>query len=522
MKKIIALSMMLSIAASVFAQGTNKVSVTDSIFLDEFNINDVTVTGLNDDGSIIYGTNGSGSAVTYDFKNTNPLNIVTATDADYFGISVAGVTPERDILLSHYMFSYFYNLKDGSKVNIESPDENFGVDAWDISADGKYVGYNLTTSGYEVIPMVAEKQENGTYKLIYLEYDPYDAMGCTAQYTQVRFISDDGNYIMGIQPDNRGMGGRLVVWEKQADGSYKFTTPLDEYIYDLSVEKPGLAPEWSDYVTADYETERELFDQQSAEFDKIFKEYEDKYSKFTRNHSSLDIYRMNKSTRSNTICMAFYDNRVSQNMDLIPVYYNCETKKITEYPDMINSVGMDDLPGGGYIAVSEQGGLYSLTAIDEQGNKKPFETWFNEITGEDISKYFTFTFYDFMTDQEVSGVFPGLPYFSKDGKTLAFAGLNPELGKTTSIFRFDTDIFAMTTTDIKANVTDEIKFGNNKIMIGADKQGVADIYTLSGAKCGSYVVNGTFDFSNVLSKGAYIVKMNIEGQKPISTKIIVK
>lgn len=420
------------------------------------------------------------------------------------------------------MHSYFYDTKDESKVFLESPDENYGMDAWDISADGKYIGCNLTTEEFVVIPMVAERQEDGTYKLTYLEYDPYDAMGCVAQYTQVRFISDDGNYIMGIQPDNRGMGGRLIVWEKQEDGTYKFTTPLDDYLYDLNMPKPGVAPEWDDYVTADYETEAELFAEQSAAFDKAFAEYEELYNKFTRNQSALEIYRMNKATRCNTVCMAFYDNRVNPDMNMIPVFYDCDTKKITECPDMINSFGMEQLPGGGFIAATDNGGLYSLTAIDEAGDKKPFETWFNELTGMDISEHYTFTFYDYMNDQEITGVFPGLPYFSEDGKSLVLTGSDPDMGTIASVFNFDADVFATTTTGIAANVTDEVSFGNNKIMIGAGKNAVADVYTLNGAKYGSYNINGTFDFNNVLSKGAYIVKMNVEGNRPISIKIIVK
>lgn len=521
MKKIFTLSALLSLATFVFAQDANKIGMSEPEFITEFTQNEVSALGVNSDGRFVYGMNGSGSAFIYDFNSFEPFKMLEATPSDYFGITVAGFSPEGLALVSHYTNSYFYNTETGDKEYIESPDSNFGLDAWDISADGKYIGCNLTTEDFIVIPMIAEKKEDGTYKYTYLDYDKNDAMGCPAQYTQVRFISDDAKYLIGIQPDNRGMGGRLVVWEKQEDGTYKFTTPLDEYLYDLSAEKPGIAPEWDDYVTADYETETELFNQQAAEYDKVFEEYETKYMKFTRNQSALEIYMMNKATRSNTVCMAFYDNRVNNESDMIPVFFDCDTKEIKEYPEMIGCFGMEQLPGGGHIVAKDQTGFYSLTAIDNDGNTQPFHEWLTDKTGTDISKDFSFTFYDVMNDVEISGIFLGLPYFSEDGKNLVLTGADPEVGSITSILRFDNDIFATTTDINNIGIEENITIANGKISLG-NKQGIAEIYSLNGAKCGSYTVNGSFNFNEVLSSGTYVVKMNVENMKPISFKIIVK
>lgn len=522
MKKIFTLSFVLSIVTFICAQNVNKVGMTGPTFIDEFNQNDVNVTGVSPEGRFVYGMNGSGSAAIYDFENADPFMFLEATPADYFGISIAGFTPDGRALISHYTKSYFLNLKTNEQEFIESPDENFGMDAWDISADGNIIGCNLTTEDFVVIPMVAIKQADGTYKIEYLEYDKYDAMGCIAQYTQVRFVSDDGNYIMGIQPDNRGMCGRLVVWVKQEDGSYKFTTPMDEFLYDLSYAKPGLAPEWDDYVTADYETETELFNQQEEEYNKVFDEYEKNYMNFTKNRSSLEIYMMNKATRCNTICMAYYDNRVNMDSNLIPVFYDCNTNNITEYPEMINSFGIEQLPGGGYIVATDNSSLYSLTAIDKEGNAKPFEEWLKDLTGTDISADYHCSFYDYISDKDVEGVFPGLPYFSHDGKSLVFTGMNPELGTVSSVIKFDSDVFADTTTGINVNVTDEIVVGNNMIKIGAGKHGVADVYTLGGVKCGSYIIDGNLNLNNIVAKGTYLVNININGEKTTSLKMMVK
>ena len=526
MKKIFTLSVLFSLVTYVCAQGTNKIGMTNPDFISEFNQNEINVTGISHKGEYIYGMGASGSAAIYAMEKENPFIYLEATPSDYFGISIAGITTDDHALISNYSTSYFLDLNTNDKVYLESPDPSYGLDAWDMSADGSIIGCNLTTEDFIVIPMVANKQEDGTYKMTYLEYDPEDAMGCMAQYTQVRFVSDDGKYLMGIQPDNRGMGGRPVIWVLQEDGTYKFTTPLDDYIYDFTYEKPGAAPEWDDYVTADPELEPELFNQQMNEYNKIFDEYEKNYAKFTRNRSSLEIYMMNKGTRSNMLCMAFWDNRNATSefseANLIPVFYDCETNTIKDYPEMTNSFAFEQLPGGGHIVATDNASLYSLTAIDNEGNKMPFEKWLAELTGTDITSDFEFTFWDFMNDQEITGVFPGLPHFSNDGKTLALGGVDPDSGTFAAVLKFDSDVFASTTTGIKANVTEKIVISNNNIFIGNGKHGVAEVYTVSGAKCGSYDVEGSLDLNGTLASGAYIVKVNIEGQSPVSMKMIVK
>ena len=511
MKKIFTLSALLSLVTFVCAQSIDKVNMSDPNFIAEFSANDVSATGVNSNGRFVYGSDAAGSAYIYDFESMESLIYLEATESDYFGISVVGIAPDGRALVSHYTNSYFYNPETGEKEDIPSPDDNYGLDAWAISADGKYIGCNLTTEDFLVIPMLIERLDNGEYKYTYLDFDQNDAMGCVAQYTQVRFISEDAKYIMGIQPDNRGMGGRLVVWEMQEDGSYKFTTPLDEFLYDLSTEKPGIAPEFDDYVTADYETETDLFNEQIAAFNKAFEEYETKYNTFTRNQSALEIYMMNKATRSNIICMAFYDNRVNSNMNMIPVFYDCETGKTTDYPELINSFGMQQLPGGGHIVVKDNMGMRSLIAIDNEGTEMPFHEWLTEKTGKDISADFTYTIYDWMTDTELTDVFMGLPYFSEDGKTMVLTGMDPEVGSITSVIKFDSDIFATTTGINNVNVMKEITIANGNINLG-NKQGVAEVYTLNGAKCGSFVVNGSLNLNSKLANGTYLVKMNIDGE----------
>ena len=503
MKKIFTLLTSISIAAFMSAQNANvtKTEFTEGEFISEF----VWPIGLSADGSITWGYNPVGSLGYYNFNNLeNPVSWTEYTDADYFGIKVAGIPFDGRPLVSNYLSSFFVNLETGEKEYIESPDPNLGIDAWDISSDGKYIGCNLTDEEFLVIPMLAEKQEDGTYKFTYLEYDDHDAMGCIAQYTQVRYVSEDGSIIAGIQPDNRGMSGRFVVWTRQADGTYKYNAPLDNFLYDKECPKPGYTPEWDDYVTADYETEPEEFAKQEAEFNKVWEEFEINYDRFTRNRSYIDMYSTIKETRCNKISLAYNDYRVEETAGIIiPLVYDCDEENIIEYNNIEGgATAVEQLPGGGDII--DDG--FQLIAIDKEGNQKMFTDWFKEITNYDMTQV----------------IYSGIPYFSEDGKTLMISGTNNENEAPSTIFRFDRDIFEAVTTGIKVNVMSEISSAGGKIMLGEDKQGIAEVFNLNGSKCGSYNVNGTIDFNNILARGIYLVKITVENDKPVTMKFVIK
>ena len=522
MKKLFTLTAAFAIAASVSAQ---EVTPTEPLFLDDFCEDFVFATGVSPDGRFVYGVTPGGAASFYDFNSNTPYFSIKAGPEDKLGLglSIAGITTEGKALISDYMHSYTIDLNnDNKKVFIESPDSQMGVNAWDISSDGSIIGCNLASETFQVKPMVGIRQADGSYKLEYLEYEDLDAMGCQAQFTQVRQVSDDGKFLIGMQQDERGMYGRLVVWTRQDDGTYKYSTPMDNFIYDFSYEKPGTNPEEGDIITADPETDPELYNQQLDEFFRLYDEWEQGYRNFTRNGSSLNVFGFNKGTRSNLICLSFKDNR-DGNLKEIPVFYDCDEDKIYEYPEIGKAFGCETLPGGGQIIATRAADLCGLIAADKDGNIKPFEEWFKEMTGFDLAKDYFYEFYSPMEDINYSGIYPGVPHFSNDGKTLVFSGMNPEnADNLTSVIKFDKDIFAAVSTGIKVNVVNKVIVNGGRLNIGADKHGVADVYTMNGAKCGSYHVNGTINLNETLAHGAYIVKVSVEGEEPVSMKMIIR
>ena len=532
MKKIFTLPLALAFATVMNAQ-TDNIGMNDPVMIDDLHDAEVQIQGVNNDGSIIWGQNLGSSIAIYNFNNAegNRLSLIDPADDDVFGVSFGNISDNNIGVVSHYMHSYVYDAANCMKIaDLESPKKGFGIDAWCISADGNVIGANLVNDNMQLLPVLALRQADGSYEYMELDFDPNDAFGEPAQYTMVRFMSRDAKHIIGIQPDNRGMGGRLVVWNQKEDGTYEFTTPLDEYLYDSSVPTPGQAPEFDDYVTADYETDPELFDQQMAEYDAAFTEYEANYKKFTRNGSALEIYLIHMSSGTNTLGVGFYDRENcgaddGDNMEyLIPMYYNIATGDVKTLPNFKKNFAYDMLPTGECIFAKDKGGVFEVNVFDKKTySSKSICSWLADKTGKDISEQFSFSFHDWMNDVEVEGEFPGLPQFSRDGKTLVFAGIDPnENLPFTSVIRFDSSIFGEDTpTGIRTNIVSQVTFRNGAITVGDGKHAVAEIYNLSGAECGTYSFDGTLNLNGTLAAGTYVAKVNVGGQTT-TMKLLIK
>ena len=530
MKKLFTLvaALLMMSAANAQSASDEKVKAEGPNYVDEFYENYVMTRGVSADGTYIYGNIGADvPGCIYNVKTNEPMIVLDPEKGDMtLGVNVVGITYDGLAFVNENDVTYVLNLNDGTKTYLKSPVADFGMDVWDVTSDGSFFAGNITSEdGFYCEPLYGEKQEDGTFKMVQLDYPREDAMGCMAQFSQARFVSEDGNHIFGIQADARGMAGRLLVWTRQADGTFTYEMPFDDIIFDKSVGQPGSVPEFEDYVTADSETDPDLFNQQYDEFIKAFEEFQQKYNDFTR-HSALDIFMMNRARRSSVIYAGLdqaYIPEGSEDYEEIvcrPIMYDCETGTVT-YNEQAVGHAFDQLPGGGYITFDNSSEvLYQTSVVKEDGTVQEFSEWLNELCGIDLSEDYYMELSNPFTGQEFVGVFVGLPYFSNDGKTLVMAATDLDFMLTTGVITFDRDVFAMTATGIKPNVVSKVLFANNKLNIGDGVQGKVVVYNASGAKCGEFDVNGTADLSS-MGAGAYIVNVNTE--KGNSTlKVIVR
>ena len=529
MKKFFTLvaAMFLMTAANAQDTSEEKVKAEGPVYLQEFYDNYVMARGVSSDGTYVWGNIGADiPACIYNMKTGDHMIILEPEKGDMsLGVNIAGITYDGIAYVNENDVTYLYNIKDGSRIDLKSPSDMYGMDVWDVTADGQFFAGNTTSEdGFFCEPLYGEKQEDGTFKMVMLDYPANDAMGCAAQFSQARFITEDGKYVIGIQADARGMAGRLLVWTKQADGTFKCDTPLDDVLYDQSVGQPGETPEFEDYVTADSDTEPELFNQQYDAFVKAFEDFQTKYNDFTR-HSALDIFMMHRARRGDVIFAGIDKAVISEGSDTYdniicnPVMYDCENNIATYNEDVLGHA-FEELPGGGYITFDNSSQmLYSTNVVKKDGSVQEFSLWLKDLTDVDLSQDYYFDVTNPFTGDVFEGVFVGLPYFSHDGKTLMMAATDADFSLTTGVITFDRDLFANTATGIKPNVVSKILFANNKVNIGA-AQGKAVVYNMNGAKCGEFMVNGTADLSG-LGAGSYVVKVTTEAGNA-TLKVIVR
>ena len=303
MKKIFTLFAALSMTAAVSAQNSDLIEMTGRGAITEFTDNYVLGMGVSANGRYIIGaTMYEGGAAYYDIETGDPFVGFNPTFDNTTGVLIAGITYDNLVFVCENNVVFTYNINDDTTTYLESPDPKLGIDVWDVNSDGSVIGGNFTDEEAVVCePMVGERQADGTYKMIKLEYDPNDIFGNQAQFTQVRHVTENGRNVIGIQIDARGRAPRVVVWEKQDDGTYEYTTPFDELIYDFTADKPGKKPEFEDYVTVSKSEDPELYEKQRKEFQDAWTAYEEAFTKFTRGGSMLDVLKMHRGRRNNII-----------------------------------------------------------------------------------------------------------------------------------------------------------------------------------------------------------------------------
>ncbi len=532
MKKLftLLLTALLSLT-TVNAQPESKVGMSEPNLVQEFLNNYVITLGVSADGQYIYGSvGGDVQAGIYNIKTNDPMIILDPElNTSSLGVNIAGITYDGIAFVSENNISYLYNIKDNTRTDLISPSPEIGMDIWDVSSDGKIFAGNITNvDGFHCEPIYGVKQEDGTYKMNKLNYDSNDAMGCIAQFTQARFVSEDGKYVMGLQVDSRGMAPRMVVWVLQEDGTYKFTTPLDAVIYDLSCKQPGEVPDYYDYVTADPDTEPELWQQQRDVFQKAFNDFEVNYGNFTR-HSSLKAFMMNRAIRDSKIYTGIEEMIATEGSDIYdavvthPIIYDCE-KDIVTYDKENVGTAFEQLPGGGYISFDDSSQLFYKTSVTKKdGTRMEFTKWLLEFTGIDLYDYFHYVVFNPLTGGSLDDVYAGLPYFSHDGKTLVLYGTNADYNFATNVLTFDRDVFDEVSTGINdVKVLCSITYSDNIITLNDGKCGTVELYGLNGVKQGAYRINGSLNLKSLVAAGSYIAKVTTNDNVTSTIKVIVK
>lgn len=176
-------------------------------------------------------------------------------------------------------------------IYISSPDAEYPFfTLWHMTSDAKYFCGTLVNEAWTTIPIIGERNAEGTaYSITKLPIPDKDPLGTTPQQFRLIHVSEDGAILAGFLVEQNGYVSTIMTYKRQADGSYTLGFPANSVLFDLSVSMPPY-PEYEDYVTVPNNPEDPNYDEeklreQEAAYDAACNEYNDLFIQFTRNLS---------------------------------------------------------------------------------------------------------------------------------------------------------------------------------------------------------------------------------------------
>lgn len=448
-------------------------------------------------------------------------------DQETNGYEIFYVSDMGDVLIASNKKKGVYKLY---HLNLSSPEElieipindkecpNVTLDA--VTPDGKYAVGRLYDTNWTIRKLFyVDLTELSEPKIILLDSPKMDFLGKEAQYARPFVITKDGKTIIGTLCSYSGFEAELLVW-KRNDGKETFTCSkaINNYLFDLSKPLPGERPNWSDYVTADYETERGKYEQQQKEYNNAVIEWGNRYRDYTRNQNLNQFNIYLSSDEKHVLCYIHTSiindetgDEVSKGFPLIvnTSDYNCKRIDNAEGVKPMYQSSTGEIFG--ILPISEN--YYDTKVItpihDDSYEIIDILDWLVKKTGKDFHSAFTFS-----TDASIL-VTTGIPVFSDDGTTLSFYGYTDREGELyrKTYLQFGKNLLSL----IEPNNHECMKTIYNKGILNVGiPQALVYIYNSSGI-CVGVCLSDTEGFIRMpLIQGVYIAKLAFMGQNFVS------
>lgn len=182
----------------------------------------------------IKGAVGDAYAVTNDgiaVGNYNP-NPEAETTTDY-GFVYDGATLTTVWRNTELVEKLSYDWETWEEITVMAEKED-GTGAYAISEDGKYVA-GIAISGWNATPCVWKAPFTSKSDRIDLPVPTSEELGFNVDGAEARWISADGSVVAGFLIDDQ-WSMPLAIWERQADGSYKFNPIVKAYFHPYDWE----------------------------------------------------------------------------------------------------------------------------------------------------------------------------------------------------------------------------------------------------------------------------------------------
>lgn len=429
--------LLLALSFALSAQeGTTKVTQEPTSLPQE--LGHCRIYGLSPNGRYIYGGSRSGDTFCYDTQEGKSL--IFAGDPTGGGSSrrIYAVTDRGELFVSgDEGAAMICNMAKEQLHTLASPDEKWSnVLPVYVTADGNHlVGYLMDPS-YEqesmTVPICGSRSDDGSWTMQLLPMLETDYMGFAPNYTQAFFCSPDGKKIIGRQNVFSG-ADRPIYWELDSEGQYKVSTPFDAFLYNLDAPLPGPMPQWEDYVTADPETEPDLYAQQEAEYNKAYDEWAEKRDAVSKNvFTDLTWQEM---AAASGYWMIVIQEIVGEGDDWTSVSY---PGALNVYTGEVERLNIPEAYGMGGLARTDDGGWVCYPdgtgespdkgthVIYPDGKKVPLLDYLKLLTGRDLSEFFTYSYIPSEGADPETITDMGTAHFSADGKTITSSAVNME------------------------------------------------------------------------------------------------
>lgn len=328
---------MLALAPAANAQGTKPEVV--------FTGTPWSVQNVSENGRYICGTRQYEEIYRYDLQERKLITV--PAEASTSGIAALDVTNDGTLAgCADGSVELPALYKDGEWTMLPMPEGAQDGSAMQITGDGNTIVGLVMGSGsdkpYKVVPLVWEKQGDGSYKYVLLPDPETDFLGGKTQFVSPRSISDDGNIIVGIMMEQDGSYSTDIVYHKNSDGTWSYDLPLASLCYDgdkyqeLKAEEPQLS-EYSREEGESYMKMIERFQKDHAKWEYEF------YNGFMTGKqfltapvvTSQDGTYLALATVVNTYTYEEGAQFIEKHQsDVYPSLYNMKTKELVEMPEV--------------------------------------------------------------------------------------------------------------------------------------------------------------------------------------------
>lgn len=286
-RRVLLLLLLLFSSASLWLAKGQTIKVVEKPKALPEEVANIPVRASSFDGRYFYGSH-RGKAFVWDSKEDK----VRHFDDEVYSYEIVNVSKDGEVLIQTAKVEsmqsglsdelrFYSSDASAEPLVITSPESVFPYfNLWYMSANASYFCGSLSSEAWTSIPILGVRKADGkSFDVIKLPAPEKDPLGLEPQQIRMIHVDEEGNRVTGFLLDHSGFVSSAILYTKQQDGSYKYSFPANELLFDTSVVVPPY-PEYEDYVTVPTDPEDPNYNESELEKqEKVYNEAVDNYYK---------------------------------------------------------------------------------------------------------------------------------------------------------------------------------------------------------------------------------------------------